>query len=60
MSRIMADAISQVAAQTGTTGIPALQQISERDVCETIASTTVDDRVRARANGVLQSGLSFG
>jgi peptidoglycan endopeptidase LytF len=60
MSRILANAITQVADQTGQSGIPALQQISERDVCETIAFSSTDERVRARANGVLQSGLSFG
>jgi hypothetical protein len=59
MSRIFTEAINQVAAQMRLTNLGALQQIDERQVCETISSTTVDDRVRARAQGILNSGLSF-
>jgi len=59
MSRIITDAVSRVAAQNRLTSLSALQRIDERAVCETIADTTVDDRVRARAIGVLQSGLAF-
>lgn len=59
MSRIVADAMSRVAEQHRLTNLGALQAIDEREVCETIANTTLDDRVRNRALGVLQSGLSF-
>jgi peptidoglycan endopeptidase LytF len=57
MSRnVVAPATSQVAAQTG---VPDLRQIDERAVAETIAATATDERVRNRAQGVLDSGLSF-
>jgi peptidoglycan endopeptidase LytF len=59
MSRIMADAVGRVAAQSQLYSSSALAQINQQQVVETIASTTPDDRVRNRANGVLQSGLSF-
>jgi hypothetical protein len=57
MSRnVVAPATSQVAMQTG---VPDLRQIDERAVAEMIAATATDDRVRSRAQGVLDSGLSF-
>ncbi len=59
MSRIVADAVSRVATQQRLSTLPQLQQINERQVFETIASTTTDPRVRDRAMGVLNSGLSF-
>ena len=59
MSRIVADAVSQVAARYRLNSIPALQQINEREVFETIVANTADPRVRDRTAGVLNSGLSF-
>lgn len=59
MSRIVADAVSRVATQQRLNTLPLLQQINERQVFETIASTTTDSRVRDRTVGVLNSGLSF-
>jgi peptidoglycan endopeptidase LytF len=59
MSRIMADALAKVAAQSQISSPNALSQVDQRAVVETIASTTPDDRVRARAAGVLNSDLSF-
>lgn len=57
MSRnVVAPATSQVASQTG---VPDLRQIDERAVAEVIANTAADERVRTRARGVLDSGLSF-
>jgi LysM repeat protein len=57
MSRnVVAPATSQVATQTG---VPDLRQIDERAVAETIAYNATDERVRSRAQGVLDSGLSF-
>ncbi|MBU6341500.1 MAG: LysM peptidoglycan-binding domain-containing protein [Bacteroidetes bacterium] len=58
MSRIMAEAIAQAAQQTGASGVDALRRLQEEDVCTYLANYP-DDRVRARANGVLQSGLNF-
>ncbi|HNM27146.1 MAG TPA: hypothetical protein PKL15_17005, partial [Saprospiraceae bacterium] len=59
MSRIVSEAVSQVAAQMRLTSLAALGQINERQVAQTIADTTIDDRVRNRAVGVLNSGMSF-
>ena len=42
MSRIVADAVSRVATQQRLNTLPLLQQINERQVFETIASTTTD------------------
>ncbi|MCW5923165.1 MAG: LysM peptidoglycan-binding domain-containing protein [Saprospiraceae bacterium] len=57
MSRnVVAPATSQVAMQTG---VPDLRQIDERMVAETIAYNATDERIRSRAQGVLDSGLSF-
>jgi len=59
MSRIFADAISRVATQSRLNDLGSLLQIDERLVGETISSFTTDERVRARAEGILNSGLSF-
>lgn len=59
MSRIVSDAVSQVAAQMRLTSLAALGQINERLVAQTIADTTIDDRVRNRTVGVINSGMSF-
>lgn len=59
MSRIVADAVSRVAAQMRLNTLATLPQINERLVAQTIADTAADDRVRNRAVGVLNSGLSF-
>lgn len=57
MSRnVVAPATSQVATQSG---VPDLRQIDERAVAEVIATTATDERVRNRAQGVLDSGMSF-
>ncbi|MEI6409352.1 MAG: LysM peptidoglycan-binding domain-containing protein [Bacteroidota bacterium] len=59
MSRIFADAISRVATQSRLNDLGSLLQIDERLVGETISAFTTDERVRARAEGILNSGLSF-
>lgn len=59
MSRIVADAMSRVATQRRLNSLGALQQINEREVFETVVANTADPRVRDRAVGVLNSGLSF-
>jgi peptidoglycan endopeptidase LytF len=59
MSRILADAVSRVASQMRLTTLAALTQINERQVAQTIADTSTDDRVRNRTVGVLNSGMSF-
>ncbi len=59
MSRIFSSAVSAVAMQSGLTNAQALQRIDQRQVCNVVASTTTDERIRNRAQGVLDSGLSF-
>lgn len=58
MSRIFADAISKVAVQQQISNPQDLAYIDQRAVCQTVASHS-DPRVRDRATGVLNSGLSF-
>ncbi len=60
MSQIVAQAASQVATRQRLTNAAALRQIDEREVIQTIAGTTVDERVLNRVNGVLfDTTLSF-
>ncbi len=58
MSRIVADAVSQVAMQQQISNPQDLAYIDQRAVCEVMAGHQ-DPRVRDRAAGVLNSGLSF-
>lgn len=60
MSRIVADAVSRVAAQQRLSSLAALKQVNERLVFDTVFANSADDRVRNRVNGVIQEGLSFG
>lgn len=60
MSRIFSTATATVAAQQGLNNYAALSRIDQRRVCQEIVSTSSDERVRARVQGVLDSGLSFG
>jgi murein DD-endopeptidase MepM/ murein hydrolase activator NlpD len=59
MSRIFSSAIATAAAESGISNMSGLQRINQRRVCEIVASTSTDERVRNRAQGVLDSGLSF-
>lgn len=58
MSRIFSDAIAKVAVQQQISNPQDLGYIDQRAVCQTVAAHP-DSRVRDRANGVLNSGLSF-
>ncbi len=60
MSRIVADAVAQVAAQQRLSSLAALPQINERAVFDTVVASSTDERVSNRVNGVVQAGLSFG
>jgi hypothetical protein len=59
MSRILGNSVSVVASQTGLSSQQSLAKVDEWKVIQHMAETTTDERVRARAVGVLQSGLSF-
>jgi hypothetical protein len=58
MSRIVVDALARLSSQMGVSNAFGLQKMDELQICQQIA-LHADERVRARANGVLQSGLSF-
>lgn len=59
MSRLVADAVSRVAAQQRLNSLNTLRQVDERAVFNTVASSSTDERVINRVNGVVQEGLSF-
>lgn len=59
MSRLVADAVGNVAAQQRLGSLAALPQIDERAVFDTMAAGTTDERIRNRVNGVIQGGMSF-
>ncbi|MFN4081485.1 MAG: LysM peptidoglycan-binding domain-containing protein, partial [Saprospiraceae bacterium] len=59
MSRIVAEAVSAVAQRDRLHTEQALRNIDERSVCLHIAANHEDDRVRNRAQGVIDAGLSF-
>ncbi len=60
MAKIMSESCSRVAAQQGLRDAASLPRIDERIVCQDIANNpTNDKRVRDRAQGVLNDGLSF-
>ncbi len=59
MSRILGNSVSVVATQYGLNSMQTLSGVNEQQVIQHIASTATDDRVRNRATGVLDSGLSF-
>ncbi len=60
MSRIVSSAVGVVGTQNGLTSPQMLSRINEQQVVQYIATTHADERVRNRAQGVLNSDLSFG
>ncbi|HMX40783.1 MAG TPA: LysM peptidoglycan-binding domain-containing protein [Saprospiraceae bacterium] len=60
MSRMVADAVSRVAAQQRINSLSTLRQVDERAVFNTVAASSTDERVINRVNGVIGEGLSFG
>jgi peptidoglycan endopeptidase LytF len=59
MSRIVANSLGIVATQSGLNTQLLLNRINERQVVQHIAETSLDERVRSRTLGVLNSDLSF-
>lgn len=59
MSRILGNSVSVVATQYGLNSMQTLAGVNEQQVIQHVASTATDERVRNRATGVLDSGLSF-
>lgn len=59
MSRLVGNSVSVVAGQSGLTTPQSVSLVDEWKVIKHMNDTAVDERVRARTAGVLQSGLSF-
>lgn len=59
MSRIVGNSIGIVATQSGLNSLQTINRINERQVVQHIAETSLDERVRSRALGVLNSDMSF-
>lgn len=59
MSRIVSSAVGVVGTQNGLTSPQMLPRINEQQVVQYIATTHADERVRTRAQGVLDSDMSF-
>jgi hypothetical protein len=59
MSRMMAEVLNNMATTRQLTSLQALRQLDERLICQTIADTSTDVRIRDRAQGALNGGLSF-
>lgn len=59
MRRMTEEVLNNIAATRKLTSLEALRQLDERLICQTIADTTTDVRIRDRAQGALDGGLSF-
>lgn len=59
LMRIFAPAIGAVASQSRSNTTASLAHVDERAVLEYIALNAADDRTKVRAQGALDSGLSF-
>lgn len=59
MRRMMEEVLNNMAATSKLTSLQALRQVDERLICQTIADTSTDVRIRDRAQGALDGGLSF-
>lgn len=59
MRRMMEEVLNNLAATSKLTSLQALRQVDERLICQTIADTSTDVRIRDRAQGALNGGLSF-
>lgn len=59
MSRIVSNSLGVVATQNGLTSAPSLSRLNEQLLVQHLATFGADERVRNRAQGVLNSDLSF-
>jgi len=59
MGRFVGEILTTLAAAKNITTPEALRELDERLICQTLADTSTDARTRARAQGVLDAGLSF-
>lgn len=59
MRRMMEEVLNNIATTRKLTSLEALRQLDERLICQTIADTSTDVRIRDRAQGALNGGLSF-
>ncbi len=59
MSRLVSEIMSTLAQARGLNTAEALHQLDEYLICQTIADTTTDPRIRDRAQGAINAGLPF-
>ncbi len=59
MGRLVSEVMAILAQDMGIRTVEGLYQIDERLICQTIANTTTDSRIRDRAQGAIDAGLSF-
>jgi len=59
MGRFVGEIMTTIAAAKNITTPEALRELDERLICQTLADSSTDTRTRARAQGVLDAGLSF-
>jgi peptidoglycan endopeptidase LytF len=59
MGRLVAEVMATLAQARGIQNAEGLRQLDERLICQTIADTATDSRIRDRAQGAINAGLSF-
>ncbi len=59
MGRLVSEVMATLAQAQGIQTVEGLHQLDERLICQTIADSTTDPRIRDRAQGAIDAGLSF-
>ncbi|MCS6928410.1 MAG: LysM peptidoglycan-binding domain-containing protein [Saprospiraceae bacterium] len=59
MGRLVSDVMTTLAQAKGIRTLEELRQLDERLICQTIADSATDPRIRDRAQGAINAGLSF-
>lgn len=59
MGRLVSEVMATLAQARGIQTAEGLRQLDERLICQTIADSATDPRIRDRAQGAIDAGLSF-
>ncbi len=59
MGRLVSEVLAVLAQAQGINTVEALRQLDEQLICRAIADTAADVRIRQRAQGAIDAGLSF-
>lgn len=59
MGRLVSEVMATLAQARGIQTAEGLRQLDERLICQAIADSTTDPRIRDRAQGAIDAGLSF-